>query len=365
MKRRRRETTVKSTSIPAYTPCDDVIHSTTPSSMSLPPSSSLDQMVPPSVMELIVAFLFCPPFPTSSTTTATTTSSHKLGRTNCVINFALCSRACLAACDRVSMTMRVRSFVRPYLRLVMMTGDRNDDTVSEELVERDSDDERELEEAARGIRKALRIKSWVKAVHNSVLVSMRNKVPRHSAHFISCDVKECANCQQNCTEVAQQGEAWFFPTTAATATTKAVVRRDQRVYVHILGEMIIPMQNEDDDDREEEENEPHATVWYCIADTGNVPQPPPFWETRLEMQDQIQVLRQERDSGAEASAFAPWVKVYDTWSAYPKHLLDKHAEEVSQLAGVAALCALAGLPADQGSNLLKTLADAADCACLL
>ncbi|KAH3757996.1 hypothetical protein Pelo_10126 [Pelomyxa schiedti] len=339
----------------------------------------LDQLLPSAVLDLIVAYLMSPPFPSPAppptpnasvrVAVARSPAAGGVPRGVALINFALCSSACLAACERASMTLRVRSLARPRFGLLALPdSDGGDDEasagVSERLVRRDRDEEAELQEAVLAMHKALYLKKWIRSVHESVLGAMRHPVASSSAHVddegmewftsrVYCvdSEREEVDHEEDYTELVLKGVVWFYPRTQAGG--REVTRRDQRVFVYCHGHL----------STEADEEEAHITVWYCISDCGCVPRPPASWvplavQMEMDMHKQMQGQNQmtQTDGREDGTSSAPWVRVAEKdlnnkWRGYQGN----KAVEPSPVC--VTLCGLAGFPADQSCEFLTAIAN--------
>ncbi|KAH3761214.1 hypothetical protein Pelo_6958 [Pelomyxa schiedti] len=353
-------------------------------------SAGLDQLVPSAVMDIIVAYLLSPPFP----------SLNSIGVTTDLVNFALCSRTCLAACERSSMMLHLRSLLRPKFTVLAATArihhktgsgggydDPEDDeySVSEELVRGDREDEAVIQEAVFTLNKALCMKKWIRMVHESVLGSIRDPVAHHdddlivgrrlqwftSRIFLIDSSREDID-QKQYIETDVHGAVWFYPRSQVGCQVRT--RRDQRVFVYCRGFTNVS----------EYDNESIVTLWYCVSDCGCVPSPPPKWvprdmnhvmtgqeETRTRI---LQKLGMGRYTGRDRdSMFAPWVRAAEkqqddeTWQigGNGQRNVNLPRVEVGQFPAVVALCGLAGLPVAECCDFLTALTRCAKCGVLL
>ncbi|KAH3767677.1 Endonuclease/exonuclease/phosphatase family protein [Pelomyxa schiedti] len=346
----------------------------------------LDQVVPASVMDVIAAFLLCPPFPphpcpasplphknknTSKSSAAAAVSVEdddkpsvsSAGRFSCICNFALCSRRCLAACDRVSVVMRARSFVRPNLGLVTAPIAHRDDQVTEASVQRDREDERDLAKAVRIVQRAVHSKRWIVKVNESILKAesrpflrpgMNPKIFEEKVHAIVYE-STWAESTGETRDNALKGAVWFYPAPQAGTTSSS-----QRVFFYCYGMISTAVPpgypeafdySPDPDDRSS-----YVGVWYCVEECGSVPRPPPCW-----MPENLRALKDE-----ELEPVAPWIKLahkhdlVSNWYALPDNNVENRLFDMRQWPAAVTLCALAGFPIDRCGDLLNTLVKCAN-----
>ncbi|KAH3732267.1 hypothetical protein Pelo_16900 [Pelomyxa schiedti] len=302
----------------------------------------LDRVLPPGVLDIVVCFLLCPPFALGPNEN-TTTNTHSNGRN--FLNFAVCSRTCLAACERASLQLQARSFLRPHNTIRCGGGGSAEDdlalVVTPQSLAAEKLQEKNLKVLKSYVRKVARQKAWQVKVYEAILVGTEYPPQEHISEGGVVVSEECrfeAHAyafgwkikHTGVGEYELKGVLWFYPLCSLS--------RRERVFVFCSGSVT-------------ETYTPYTfksglvDVWYCVVNSGCIPRGTPETDPQV----WIQVARK--------NTYIPWRPYRDG------DLLKDEAGTCATSPGpdLLNLCRLAGFPSDRCVQCLECIVKCTEC----
>ncbi|KAH3744943.1 hypothetical protein Pelo_13669 [Pelomyxa schiedti] len=255
--------------------------------------SGIDQVMPPALMDAIVGWLLLPPFPGDPPSVRVHTSadfvelvdttigrnrnkgnptpSHNMGS---FFSFALCSKTCLGACERLSALMRARAAIRENNMLVGSCCD-SDPRLAVMGYTRDLT---ELKAVQDFVNKVVDDKHWRRCFQVSVVKTMPRRRGagngqrpcgfQRGAMLIWND-EDFVPGEDNTQVHKQCGAMWFY--SAGSNCT-------ERTFVYCCGTLsedrLCPV-----DSQVEMYRAVCATLWYCTLCCEKCPPKPPGWSS--------------------------------------------------------------------------------------